>query len=166
MDELAQGLRIPITMLGDKLRRVTENFALSPTQARVLSQLSAGDSLSISVLAAAQELAVSSMTESVLKLEAAGLVHKGPSPDDRREVKVTITSEGRRQLDKALRARTDVLVESLGALTPEERLALAAALPALWRLADRDPDLWPRVREKPPVARRRPSAPRTPRAIA
>jgi DNA-binding MarR family transcriptional regulator len=118
------------------------------------------------VLAAAQELAVSSMTESVVKLEAAGLVRKGPSPDDRREVRVSITSEGRRRLDKALRARTDVLVEALGTLSGEERLALAAALPALWRLADRDPDLWPRVREKPPAPRRRPQAPRAPRALA
>jgi DNA-binding MarR family transcriptional regulator len=163
VDELAQGLRIPVTILGDTLRRVTENFALSPTQARVLSQLSAGDSLSISVLAASQELAVSSMTESVVKLEAAGLVVKGPSSDDRREVRVSITAEGRRRLDKALRARTDVLVESLAALSDEERRALAAALPALWRLADRDPDLWPRVRVKPPVARRRAAGPRTPR---
>src|SRR5215212_3741183 len=78
-DELAQGLRIPLTGLGDTLRRITDNFSLSPTQARVLSQLSAGDSLSVSVLAAAQGLAVSSMTESILRLEAAGLAHKGPS---------------------------------------------------------------------------------------
>jgi DNA-binding MarR family transcriptional regulator len=155
VDELAQGLRIPLTIIGDTLRRVTEAFALSPTQARVLSQLSAGDSLSISVLAASQELAVSSMTESIVRLEAAGLVRKGPSPDDRREVKVSITADGRRRLEKALRARTDTLASSLIGLTEEERLTLVAALPALWRLADRDPDLWPRLRIRPPATRRR-----------
>lgn len=166
LDELAQGLRIPLTGIGDTLRRITDNFSLSPTQARVLSQLSAGDSLSVSVLAAAQDLAVSSMTESILRLEAAGLVHKGPSPDDRREVKVSITGEGRRRLQTMLRARTDVLVSSLEDLTEEERLTLVAALPALWRLAGRDPALWPRVPARPLFSRRRNPGAAAPRAVS
>jgi DNA-binding MarR family transcriptional regulator len=160
--ELAQALRISVTTVGDSIRLRAGRLPVTTSQARVLSQLSAGDSLSITTLARSQELAVSSMTESVTRLVEAGLVRKEQSPDDRRESKVTITKEGRRRLHRALEARTADLVGRLDLLDEDERRNLAAALPALWRLADLDPEIWPRVREKasPPRRRvRRPTAP-------
>lgn len=157
--ELAQALRIPVTTVGDSLRLRAGRLPVTTSQARVLSQLSAGDSLSITTLARSQELAVSSMTESVTRLVEAGLVRKEQSPDDRRESKVTITKEGRHRLHRALEARTADLAGRLDLLDEDQRRNLAAALPALWRLADLDPEIWPRVREKAsPPRRRRPTA--------
>jgi DNA-binding MarR family transcriptional regulator len=146
--ELAAALRIPVTTLADMLRRRTRGFTVTPTQARVLSQLSAGDSLSVSVMAQSQELAISSMTEAINRLADAGLVRKEQSVDDRREVRVSITKEGLRQLTAALSARTEQLAAALDQLRPDDRERLAAALPALWRLADIDPDIWPRLRSR------------------
>jgi DNA-binding MarR family transcriptional regulator len=150
-DELASALRIPVTTLADTLRRRTRNFTVTPTQARVLSQLSVGDSLSISVLALSQDLAISSMTEAVNRLTEAGLVRKDQAVDDRREVRVSITKEGVRQLTAALDARSRQLAVAIEELTPAERELVAAALPALWRLAGLDPDIWPRLRPRPPA---------------
>jgi DNA-binding MarR family transcriptional regulator len=154
--ELAEALRVPVTTIADGLRRRSRDFPVTSPQARVLSQLSLGDSLSVSVLAQSQGLAVSSMTESISRLAEAGLVRKEQSVDDRREVKVSITKEGQRRLSRALSARTAQLTGAVEQLTDAEREAVAAALPALWKLADLDPDIWPRVRSPRGTAARRP----------
>jgi hypothetical protein len=39
----------------------------------------------------------------------------------------------------------------LEALTEPDRLSIAAALPALWRLSELDPEIWPRIPERPPA---------------
>jgi DNA-binding MarR family transcriptional regulator len=154
--DTAQALRIPVTMLGDSLRRRTESASgteLSPSQARVLSQLSAGDSLTISTLAQSQNLAVSSMTEVVVRLGEGGLVRKEPSTEDRREVRVSITKRGRARLESALNARNEYLADRLHQLSDDDRAKVAAALPALWRMAGVDADIWPRLRVTSATAR-------------
>lgn len=152
--ELATSLRVPITILAETLRRRTHGFDLPPAQARVLSQLSAGDSLSISQLAHAHQLAISSMTELVNRLVDAGLVDKQQAVGDRREMRVSITKEGLKRLANTSEARTAALVALLEGIGDEDRAALAWVLPALWRLADLDPDLWPRLRPRPQIATR------------
>lgn len=150
VDEIAQALRIPVTTLGETLRRQSGKLALSGSHARVLSQLSVGDSLTVSNLAQSQQLATSSMAEVVAKLAAAGLVTKTASSDDRREVRVSITKQGQRQLTAALQVRTELLMTRLEALSEPDRLSIAAALPALWRLSELDPEIWPRIPDRPP----------------
>jgi DNA-binding MarR family transcriptional regulator len=147
-DELAASLRVPVTILADALRRRTYGFDLPPAQARVLSQLSAGDSLSLSQLAQSHQLASSSMTELVNRLVEADLVTKEQGVGDRREMRVSITKQGLKRLAHTSRTRTAELIDLLDRLGEEDRLMLAAALPALWRLADIDPDLWPRLRPR------------------
>ncbi|MEO3858618.1 MarR family transcriptional regulator [Acrocarpospora sp. B8E8] len=149
VDETARALRIPITTLGHTLRVRTAGLPMAPAQARVLSQLSAGDALTVSVLAQSQELAVSSMTEVVGRLAEAGLVTKTVAAEDRREVRVAITEEGRRRLSTVVEARTSLLVDRLESLSSPEQERLAAALPALWKLAELDPEIWPRLAAKP-----------------
>jgi DNA-binding MarR family transcriptional regulator len=155
INETAQALRIPVTTLGQWLRAGTHGLPIAPAQARVLSQLSVGDALTVSALAQSQELAVSSMTEVVGRLADGGLVTKAPAADDRREVRVSITQKGRRRLAEALEERTAMLEERLETLTAQERERLAAALPALWKVADLNPDIWPRIPVKPRKQRRK-----------
>lgn len=147
-DELAASLRVPVTILADVLRRRTHGFGLPPAQARVLSQLSAGDSLSLSQLAQSHQLANSSMTELVNRLVEAGLVNKEQAVGDRREMRVSITKQGLKRLAHTSHTRTAELIDLLDQVGEEDRLRLAAALPALWRLAGIDPDLWPRLRPR------------------
>src|SRR5262249_54815890 len=72
-----------------------------------------------------------------------------------RQVLVSITAKGRVAVEGTLRQRTKSLVELVEKLSGEERRALAAALPALWKLADNDPGTWPRIHVGRPPRRRR-----------
>jgi DNA-binding MarR family transcriptional regulator len=62
------------------------------------------------------------------RLEAAGLVNRQTSLDDRREVALSLTAAGRRLLDDLREARRAELAEVLTAMTPAARSALLAGL--------------------------------------
>lgn len=144
-EDIATAGRVPLTMIGSRLRETNATAALTAPQSLVLSQLTAADALPITELAAADGRAVSTMTEIVRRLVTAGLVIKHNGVEDRRQVLVSITQEGRDALAGTLRLRHERLTARIAALPDHERVALAAALPALWRLAEVDPDTWPRV---------------------
>jgi DNA-binding MarR family transcriptional regulator len=103
---------------------------LSRTSASVLNMLSERPRR-ITELAAAQAVAQPTMTVAVQRLEARGLVTRERATDDRRATNVVITDAGREILAARRAQRAAVLQERLAALTPEQRAALAAAVPAL-----------------------------------
>ncbi|WP_369046568.1 MarR family winged helix-turn-helix transcriptional regulator [Sinomonas sp. P10A9] len=154
--ELAALIRVPVTILADALRRAGSSQALPSAQAQTLSQLSAGEPMSVSDLAGAQELAVSSMTEVVQRLERKGLVERAEDHDgDRRRVFVAITPEGLYRLRESIAARDSLVVKRLEGLEDHELELLARAAPLLWRLARLDPEIWPRIPGRPPRPRSR-----------
>jgi DNA-binding MarR family transcriptional regulator len=157
-------LRVPVTMLGEALRRAGKGRALPSSQAQVLSQLAAEESLSVSELAQAQELAVSSMTEVLQRLGAHGLITKTGAEQDRRQVRVAITADGRHRLRETVTARDELLIRRLERLPEEDLERLAAAVPALWRLARLDAEIWPRIPARPRRPRSRESQSRETRA--
>jgi DNA-binding MarR family transcriptional regulator len=106
---------------------------LSRTSASVLNMLS-DRPRRITELAAAQAVAQPTMTVAVQKLEARGLVTRERATDDRRATNVVITDQGRATLAARRAARAGQLEERLANLTPAQRKALAAALPALHAL--------------------------------
>jgi DNA-binding MarR family transcriptional regulator len=106
---------------------------LSRTSASVLNMLS-DRPRRITELAAAQAVAQPTMTVAVQKLEARGLVTRERATDDRRATNVVITDQGRTTLAARRAARAGQLEERLANLTPAQRKALAAALPALHAL--------------------------------
>ncbi|WP_166462794.1 MarR family winged helix-turn-helix transcriptional regulator [Amycolatopsis acidicola] len=153
--EVAAASRPPLTMIGNRLRETNANAPLSAAQSLVLSQLTTTDSMPITELAAADGRAISTMTEIVGRLTSAGLVVKRGGVEDRRQVRVAITAEGRRALEDNQRLRNQTLTERIAALSDQERAALAAALPALWKVAEIDPVAWPRVHPRSERRRRR-----------
>ncbi len=68
------------------------------------------------------------MTNRLDRLEAKGLVDRRPDTDDRRGVLVTLTEEGRRQVDAALADLLEHERQILTDLTPAQRLQLADLL--------------------------------------
>nr|WP_246371855.1 MarR family transcriptional regulator [Gordonia humi] len=149
-------IRVPITILADTLRNAGRERALPSAQAQTLSQLSVGEPKSVTELAAAQERAVSSMTEVVQRLERHRLVRRvDDHGDDRRRVFVVITDEGRVRLRASIAARDALLAERLDELSAQEIASIVAAAPLLWRLARLDPSIWPDVPHRPPRPRRR-----------
>ena len=121
----------------------------------MLSQVSAGDVLTVSELAQGQGIAVSTMTEVVARLAEQGLLSKSTTNADRREVRVAITELGLDRLDRTLEERNRILGERLAVLTEGEQRSIAAAIPALWKLAAIDAAEWPRVPLKPDGKKRR-----------
>ncbi|ODU07016.1 MAG: hypothetical protein ABS81_02675 [Pseudonocardia sp. SCN 72-86] len=109
----------------------------------------------MSELAQGQGIAVSTMTEVVARLAEQGLLSKSTTNADRREVRVAITELGLDRLDRTLEERNRILGERLAVLTEGEQRSIAAAIPALWKLAAIDAAEWPRVPLKPDGKKRR-----------
>jgi DNA-binding MarR family transcriptional regulator len=68
------------------------------------------------------------MTSRLDKLEAAGLIDRGPDPTDRRGVMVALTQKGRKVIDAATATRFAEAAESLPPLDPAEQELLADLL--------------------------------------
>ncbi|ODU07012.1 MAG: hypothetical protein ABS81_02650 [Pseudonocardia sp. SCN 72-86] len=155
VEQIGAASRIPLTMIGSRLRESTGQTALTAPQSLVLSQLTVAEALPITELADADGRAISTMTEIVGRLAKAGLVRKHSGTEDRRQVLVSITDEGRRALTESRERRNEWLAGRIAELGDHERVALASALPALWRIAGVDPDIWPRLHPRPNRSRRR-----------
>jgi DNA-binding MarR family transcriptional regulator len=108
--------------------------ALSRTAASVLASLRDGGPQRVTALATAESVAQPSMTTLLSRLERDGLVERGPDPADARAVLATITAEGLERLTTIRAARAAVIEARLAELDPEDRDALAAAIPALAKL--------------------------------
>jgi DNA-binding MarR family transcriptional regulator len=76
------------------------------------------------------------MTQLIARLEDAGLVDRAADPADGRVVQVQITAEGRAMLAGRRAVRAERVAGLLDRLSPDERAALAAALPAMDALAN------------------------------
>jgi DNA-binding MarR family transcriptional regulator len=113
---------------------------LSRTAAAVLASLRDHGPQRITALADQESVAQPSMTTLVSRLERDGLVERAGDPADARAVLVCITPRGKERLAARRRARTARLEERLKALDPQERAALAAALPVLDKLIERSPE--------------------------
>ncbi len=90
-----------------------------------------GDGRSPLRLARAFQVTKSTMTNTLQRLEARGLVRIAPDPDDGRGKLVYLTPAGRRIRQKSIKALTPVLAEVEALLG---RKALAGTLPVLQRL--------------------------------
>ncbi len=85
-------------------------------------------------LIASEQLSQPGLTQLVKRLERDGLVERGRDPRDGRAVLVRITQKGREVGESRRGERTEQLTPLIALLTPEERHAIAGALPALRRL--------------------------------
>jgi DNA-binding MarR family transcriptional regulator len=130
-------LRVAIARLSRRLRR--HGLAgLTPTQLAALSTVEQSGPLRLGDLAAAEGIAPSTLTRLVAVLEELGYVQRYADPKDARASTLAITPKGHDTLEHLREEGTALLTQSLMLLTPEQRVALAAALPALELLADPD----------------------------
>jgi DNA-binding MarR family transcriptional regulator len=130
-------LRVAIARLSRRLRR-HELAGLTPTQLAALATVERSGPLRLGDLAAAEGIAPSTLTRLVAALEELGYVQRCADPKDARASTLAITQLGHETLERLRAEGTALLTQSLMLLTPEQRAALAAALPALEQLADPD----------------------------
>ncbi len=94
----------------------------------LLIRLLERDGVTQADLARLQRVEAPSMCRMVDRLERDGLVSRGASPDDRRAVRVTLTSAGRAAAREGARAAVALDHEVFGSLDPEEQRVLADLL--------------------------------------
>jgi DNA-binding MarR family transcriptional regulator len=131
-------LRVAIARLSRLLRK-HELAGLTPTQLAALATVERAGPLRLGDLAAAERIAPSTLTRLVSALEERGYVRRHAVPADARAWTLAVTATGHEVLDRIRQENTLQLADSLLTLPPEQRAALAAALPALEQLANAGP---------------------------
>ncbi|MGO4122754.1 MarR family winged helix-turn-helix transcriptional regulator [Inquilinus sp. YAF38] len=136
-DILAEAMRPALARLYRRLRRETQYGDISPLQNLLLVLIIKSPGIGVGALAEIEGLRGPTVSGHVKQLEAAGLVTRTPpDPQDRRRTGLIATAEGERRVEALRRQRTDWLARRLDLLSPAERQAIAAAIPALVRLGE------------------------------
>ena len=128
-------LRVALARLSRRMRK-HELAGLTPTQLAALSTVERAGPLRLGDLAAAEGIAPSTLTRMVAVLEDLGYVRRDADPRDARASTLAITPKGHDTLERLRAEGTAQLTQWLTLLSPDQRAALATALPALESLAE------------------------------
>lgn len=134
-DEAAR-LRMAAMRLARTLRAASAAEDLTPAQSGVLATLEREGPTRVGELAAAEGLNPTMLSRVLAALEGRGLTRRRADAGDRRIAWAEVTPAGRRLVRRLRERRGALLCGYLDRLGAEDRAALAAALPALERLAD------------------------------
>jgi DNA-binding MarR family transcriptional regulator len=105
------------------------------TTLSVLHTLAHRGPMRLTALKVTEQITQPAITQLVRRLERDGLVERRPDPEDGRAVLLQATPAGARIIRTRHEERVRRFAQLAEALTPEERLAIRAALPALARMA-------------------------------
>ena len=120
-----------------QLRKQTTFDGYSQTQRNVLAMLAREGASTLTVLARAEGMRPQSMGPVIVSLEALGLVTGAPDPHDGRQTILSLTPHAAELVRAGRAAKDDWLLHAMTEkLTPDERAALAAAVPLLRRLIE------------------------------
>ena len=108
-----------------------KQHGLQVSEWRVLASLSDGNGMTLGELAARALQRQPTMTKIVDRMERGGLVERHPGAKDRRQVRVFITCDGRRQVSEALRDAKKHEAEVLSDYSDSEAAQLKSILRAL-----------------------------------
>lgn len=134
---LAEELRPALLRLARNLRKETEALGVTSQQVTLLWLVRSRPGLSLRELAEQEGISAPSMSGHVDRLEAAGLLSRVRSNDDRRRVGLELTREGSALLKRVRARRTTWLAARLEQLDDADRARLEEALPALYALLER-----------------------------
>src|SRR6516165_10960742 len=132
---LAAGLAEVFERLIGLFRSLSPASGLSLTAAATLATLERSGPSRLTWLAAREGVTQPAMTQLIARLQDAGLVDRAADPADGRVVQIRITADGLAVLAGRRAVRAERLAGLLDRLSPDEREALAAALPAMDALA-------------------------------
>jgi DNA-binding MarR family transcriptional regulator len=127
-------LVVALEQLVRYVRQVATIGGPSTAAMSALSRLRHEGPMRMTELAGSEGVSQPAMTQMIIRLEREGLVRRVASADDRRGVLVEATDAG---VDLFMRRRAEraaALQQMLDRLDPDERAAVAVALPALARV--------------------------------
>jgi DNA-binding MarR family transcriptional regulator len=129
-------IRFAIMRLSRQIKQQKAEGELSDGQRSVLFFLLDHGAQSLGSLSERDRVTPPSMNRTVGALVELGLVTRDQATDDARKVRIDLTEEGRRVILQTRRKREKWFSERMSQLTPEERAAILAAIPALIKLAE------------------------------
>ena len=133
-DRIELAARLDDVVVG--LRQLTSSRTqLSLTAAATLATLQRSGPARLTELAAAEGVSQPSMTALITRLAGQGLVHRAADPSDGRAVVLSLTDAGADLLTRRRTERAARLAGPLDDLHDDDVARIAAALPALARLA-------------------------------
>jgi DNA-binding MarR family transcriptional regulator len=135
-ETLAAGAAAVFERLIGLFRSLSPASGLSLTAAATLATLERSGPSRLTWLAIREGVTQPAMTQLIGRLEDAGLVDRAADPSDGRVVQVRITADGRAMLAGRRAVRAERLAGLLDRLSPDQRDALAAALPAMEALVN------------------------------
>jgi len=133
--EMAARMRLAILRLSRRLRQQVAGGVTS-SQVSALATIERLGSPTLGELASSEQVQPPSMTKIVMGLETAGLVFRKEDDSDRRIVRVTLSAEGRRTLQRSRSLRNAYLVRRLRLLSADERAALGDVVRMLEHLVE------------------------------
>ena len=128
---LASGVAAGLERLIGLFRSLSPPDGLSLTSAATLATLERSGPRRLTALAAQEGVSQPAMTQLIARLQDSGLVGRDADPDDGRVVQVRLSEAGREMLGRRRAVRAERLAVILARISPEDRAALAAALPAI-----------------------------------
>jgi len=136
-EETVAVLRAAVLVLARRLRyQVAGDDAPSATELAVLGRIGRCGPMTPGQLARAEHVQPPSMTKVIESLEARGMLRREPHPTDGRQYLVSRTEEAEAFVLASRQVRTAWLADHLGGLSEEDQRVIAAAAPALGRLAE------------------------------
>jgi DNA-binding MarR family transcriptional regulator len=134
--QLANRLRLVVSRLHRRIRLASND--VPPLQLSSLVSIEQHGPLRLGELAQREAVTAPTMTRVLAALDERGLIVRTPDPDDARSTRVSLSPAGVRALADVRTRRTALLDARLARLTPLERAALVAAMPALEALIHAD----------------------------
>jgi DNA-binding MarR family transcriptional regulator len=116
------------------VRRDPDRDLISPPRLSALAAVVGAGPLSLSALAAAEQVRAPTMSRIVEELVQEGLVVRETPPADRRSVRISATEAGRSLLERAGKQRAGALTRRLETLAESEKRALLRAVELLERI--------------------------------
>jgi len=134
--EVAGALRVSIGLLLRRLRQAQSEGELTLPETSALARLDRGGPTTATALARLEQISPQSMGATLGALEARGLVHRRPDPEDGRQSLISVTKAGLQLLRNRQDERTEQLAQALATrFTRAEVKQLMAAAPLIERLA-------------------------------
>ena len=133
MDKLIEiierDLRMSDFIIRKKGRTILKDYDISPAQFRTLQVIiSHNDEMNLSELSEKMDMACSTVTESLKRMEKLELVKR---ENDARYIKISALPKGHEIINEVIKIRREYLQKVLGALTKEEHESLANNLEKL-----------------------------------
>jgi DNA-binding MarR family transcriptional regulator len=123
------------------VRGSAEAGALPPARSELLRLAVRRPGIGVAEAAQELRLAPNSVSTMVSQLAADGLLHRGRAETDGRSVRLTVTEAGAARVEQWRDLRAELAGRALARLSPADRRAIRAAVPALTRLAEQMEEL-------------------------